>query len=566
LSRILSSWNRLSAVQKIAASALFVAIGFELTAWAVFPFSGYDSFSHIFWIDEWHKMWQAGIFYPRWLPDSFHGFGAPSFYYYPPLAYVLSNILYLGLPGLSPDAIGKTLAILAFAFSGLSMWLYLRWRSMNDNAGQWNDIGILLGSLIFTFAPYRFFNYATRGALPEHIAIGFVPFVFWGADLILQKRRQNNARRGIAIIIAAFSLLIVTNFPAAAATGIGIFVYVLAYDKRMRMRDLSMLLFASVAALLLTAFYLLPVASMFGDVQLGRLWRPVPVVLSSPFLAIFTGQAITINSYTFVSLAGACVLLVGFILERKMANSLFWLLALIIAVQLPFIAKYLFVYVPPFTIVQLSYRMSIVLLVIIAIEWQKELGDNLKHSDAEKHKHLASIIVAFWSISTIALVGLQLADVHVHKHGPLPVGEAPEYATRWARPYYEWGNILSTPFANDSQNIVWTSDAKVTVTSSIRKPYSDTIDYESQADGFALIRRSYWPEWKASIDGNSLTTSADTLGRLTIKAPSGHHKLAVWLEKSKAAEFGAWITVTSFFILICIWIFASRFRRRLSQA
>jgi hypothetical protein len=553
----------LNAVQKIAVLSLFVAIGFEFAEWVAFPFSGYDSFSHIFWIDEWHKMWQVGIFYPRWLPDSFHGFGAPSFYYYPPLTFALSSILYLALPGLSPDAIGKTLGIFVFAFSALSMWLYLRWRSEVDLKNGRGGISIILASLIYTFAPYRIFDYAVRGALPEHIAIGLVPFVFWGVDLAIQQRQTNGTMRGIAFLIAALSLIILTNLPAAAAAGIGIFVYILAHGSRLRLRGVSMLLFASIAALLLTAFYISPVASMFGDVQLGRLWRPVPVVLSSPFLAIFTGQAITINSYTFVSLVGACILLVGWVRQGKRANHFFWLLALIIAVQLPFIAKYLFVYVPPFTIVQLSYRMSILLLVVVAIAWQKELGGNFK---AENKSRIASIVVAFWSICTIVLVGLQLADVHVHKHGPLPIGEAPEYATRWAKPYYEWGYLLSTPFANDSQNIVWPAEAKVSVISSISKPYSDTIEYESQAAGLALIRRSYWPTWKATIDGGRIATSPDSLGRLTVETPAGRHKLVVLLETSEAADVGAWISFMSLLILIIIWVFASRFRRTKSQS
>jgi len=511
-------------------------------------------------------MWQAGIFYPRWLPDSFHGFGAPSFYYYPPFTYALSSILYVGLPGLSPDSIGKVLAILAFAFSGLSMWLYLRWRSVNDVRIQLGRTGIILGSLIYAFAPYRIFNYATRGALPEHIAIGFVPLVFWGADLLIERRKLSAIQSGIALLILSLSLLILTNLPGAAATGIGIFVYVFVrVDRRSRMRGISMLLFGSFAALLLTAFYLLPVGAKFGDVQLGRLWRPVPFILSSPFLAIFTGQAITINSYTFVSLIGACILLIGWMCQRRTANPLFWLLALVIAVQLPFVAKYLFVYVPPFTIVQLSYRMSIILLVVVAIAWQKEIG-NIGSGNDKKHSHYISIVVAFWSICTIVLVGLQLAGVHIHKHGPLPVGEAPEYATRWARPYYEWGHLLSAPFANDSENIVWPADAKASVISSIRKTYSDTVEYESGSSGDALIRRSYWPTWKATIDGSPIATGADSLGRLRVETQPGRHKLVVWLENSRAVEVGGWISLSSLLILIAGWIFGPMLGRLMSKS
>jgi hypothetical protein len=311
---------------------------------------------------------------------------------------------------------------------------------------------------------------------------------------------------------------------------------------------------------LLTAFYLLPVAALFGDVQLERLWRPVSIVLSSPFLAIFTGLAITINSYTFVTLLGACFLWVGWIRERRTAAPFFWLLSLIIVVQLPVIAKYLFADVPPFTIVQLSYRFSILLLLVVAIAWQDELRN---HSIAPKHGSIpiASVVVGVWSVCTVVLVGLQLADVHVHKHGPLPVSEAPEYATRWARPYYDWGDSLATPFANDSQNIAWPEKDGASLISSIRKPYSDTIEYSARSSSIALMRRAYWPAWKATVDGRPVATTPDSLGRLTLTVPEGKHRLILWLETSHSAEIGAWISISSLLTLIGIWIFIPKSRK-----
>jgi hypothetical protein len=555
LKHVLPNWNALSTAQKFAAVALFAAIVFELTAWVVFPFNGYDSYSHIFWIGEWHKLWQLGIYYPRWLPDGFHGFGAPSFYYYPPLTFFLSSALYLLAPNVSPDAIGKSLGIIAFACSAISMFLYLRWRSAKDPASPSANIGIIFGALLYTFAPYRIFNYATRGAMPEHIAIGLVPFVFWGTDLIMQRRQPNDIRRGATLIACSLALLILANLPAAAVAGIGIVLYVVFQKRQERQTGLKGLLVGAIASLLLTAFYLLPVAAMFGDVQLGRLWRPVPLVQSSPFLAIFTGQALTINSYTFIMLAGACMLLIAWMLNKNIRQPLFWLVVFIIAAQLPLLTQYLYRYIPPFTIVQLASRFSILLLMVMATVWQEELWND------KRRVPIASIVVAFWSICTIVLVGLQLADVHVHKHGPLPVSEASEYATRWARPYYNWGDSLATPFANDFQNIAWPAKDSVSVISSVRKSYSDTIDYSSQTRSQALLRRSYWPAWEATIDGTPTITAPDSLGRLMLSVPEGKHRIILWLETSRSAETGSWISISSLFVLITIWIFAPKIRK-----
>src|SRR5690348_8590153 len=102
-------WHRYSDIERIAIVSVLAAALLELVAIILFPFRGYDAYSHIYWIGEWHKLWAAGIFYPRWLPDSFAGFGAPSFYFYPPLSFFVSSTLYAVLPSLSAAAIGKLL-------------------------------------------------------------------------------------------------------------------------------------------------------------------------------------------------------------------------------------------------------------------------------------------------------------------------------------------------------------------------------------------------------------------------------------------------------------------------
>src|SRR4051812_26741928 len=75
----------------------------EIIAFVFRPFEGYDSGPHIFWIIEWHKLSDAGISYARWLPDYFMGYGSPTFYFYPPLPYFISNLIYFFHSGFSPD-------------------------------------------------------------------------------------------------------------------------------------------------------------------------------------------------------------------------------------------------------------------------------------------------------------------------------------------------------------------------------------------------------------------------------------------------------------------------------
>jgi hypothetical protein len=289
------------------------------------------------------------------------------------------------------------------------------------------------------------------------------------------------------------------------------------------------------------------------------LWLPVSILQSSPFLALFSGADLMINSYILLSLAGGCILLIGYWRRQKDEQTLirhteFWVLILIVFVQLPFVSQFLFQYVPPFTVIQLSYRFNILLLVVVAVAWANEM-DMLKNTAHPRtlRRSLASGVVMLWSLGTIGLVTLQMANVHVHPHDLLPIGEAPEYAPRWSRPYYDFGASLSAPFANDSEYVIWRGMSSNTVVRDTRHPYSDSIVYRAAEAGSLLLRRSYWPTWEASLDGEHLSPAPDSLGRLAIAVPAGSHHLIITLAPEPSARIGAWISIFSLFALIVRW-------------
>lgn len=535
--------NRWIWLEKSAIAILLVAIACESVAVIRSPFRGYDTYSHIFWIAEWHRMWSAGIFYPRWLPDSFAGFGAPSFYFYPPFTFFITSTLYAALPLLSAAAIGKTVGLLAFAGSGFAMWLYLRRRDPVCRKSQ------LFAALLYTFAPYHFFDYSVRGALPEHVALIFIPLVFWGIDLLIEERAPQDLRHGVLLLTISFALLVLCNLPCTMVTGLGAIVYVIA--RRTKLRKIGILAACAVSSILLTAFYLLPIAMLFSQVQFDRLWQFTSVVLSSPFIAIFSGKDLMINSYAMLSLIGACMLLAGYWVRRaepesaRNSSGAFWMLLFIVVLQFPYISQFLFNFVPPFTIIQLASRLSVLVLFIAAVSWDSEF--QVRSDIPGKNTfatHAASLVVIVWSIGTVGLATLQLANIHVHQQALLPIGEAPEYAPRWSRPYYDFGVALSAPFATDSTWAVWRGKIQPSRFSKTRALYSDTIDYIATTPGSILLRRSYWPAWVAKLDGKPTPTAPDSLGRLVIAAPAGGwHRITTELTPEPSAVTGAWISV-----------------------
>ena len=157
-----------------------------------------------FWIDwVWSDQFTAelakGHLYPRWLPLSNGGQGAPSFYFYPPIAFYVSG--FFGLLGLSTyQAILGCFAI-ALALSGYTMFAWLR-----------GTPHPLLGALLFMAAPFHIFDFYSRGAQAEFLGIALLPLVALGL------RRASEYRP--TLLAFSYAALILTHLPLALLTSL----------------------------------------------------------------------------------------------------------------------------------------------------------------------------------------------------------------------------------------------------------------------------------------------------------------------------------------------------------
>src|SRR6187455_1096425 len=112
----------------------------------LFPIVGHDSTVHLNWLYQVPKLFQQGYFYPRWMPESNWGFGAPSFYFYSPLVYWIASSISL-LYSFSEIQLFHILALLFTAISATTGYLYLR-------SIATTKIGAFIGTVIYVAAPY----------------------------------------------------------------------------------------------------------------------------------------------------------------------------------------------------------------------------------------------------------------------------------------------------------------------------------------------------------------------------------------------------------------------------
>jgi hypothetical protein len=78
----------------------------------------------IVWSEQFTQALLHGNLYPRWLPNSYDGLGAPVFYFYPPGAFYLTALG--GLIGLGTYQSLLMAFFLSLCASGIGTWYFLR--------------------------------------------------------------------------------------------------------------------------------------------------------------------------------------------------------------------------------------------------------------------------------------------------------------------------------------------------------------------------------------------------------------------------------------------------------
>lgn len=196
---------------------------------------------------------RGGHWYPRWLSLASFGKGDPFLNYYSPGFYLATGHLSaLGVPILWAIK-GACLAL--FSLGAVGMYLWLR--------EHFGSTGALLSGILYLFAPYHFVDIYVRGAIAEFSALAFLPFLFYGIDLVF---RPGKNWAGVAVTGGATLALILVHNLSALMIAPFAFVYFLrgAYLAGAGKKELLVAGFGPLIGMGLAAFYWLPMVLELG--------------------------------------------------------------------------------------------------------------------------------------------------------------------------------------------------------------------------------------------------------------------------------------------------------------
>lgn len=217
---------------------------------------------------EMTKALKDGQFPVRWVEDLGYGYGYPIFNFYAPFAYYVGSLF--NLVGFDALVSTKITFALAIILSGVFMYLFVK-----DTLDTYSGI---VASVIYMYFPYHAVNIYVRGALSEIWAYAFIPIVFWGIWRTRIENEQLSMNKGLREIImsSSFGWAIITALGFTfiilshnlSAYMVGLFSALcmaigIIFSKR-RIRLLSLYSFSVIFAVVLSAFYILPVALEAG--------------------------------------------------------------------------------------------------------------------------------------------------------------------------------------------------------------------------------------------------------------------------------------------------------------
>lgn len=146
----------------------------SLPALAPFAQPGYfwgahDARHNVYFLFEFDRAWQDGIYFPRWAPDFTFGYGYPFWIVYAPLATYLGQAFHL--LGFGWEASVKLVLCLSIVASGLAMYGFVTsWAGRR--AG-------LVAAVAYIYIPYHLVDLYVRAALAESVALVFLPLCLW---------------------------------------------------------------------------------------------------------------------------------------------------------------------------------------------------------------------------------------------------------------------------------------------------------------------------------------------------------------------------------------------------
>ncbi|MDP2632572.1 MAG: 6-pyruvoyl-tetrahydropterin synthase-related protein [Candidatus Curtissbacteria bacterium] len=494
-------------------------------------YPSHDGLFHVQRINEFNESISRGLFPPRIAPILYDSIGYPLFVANYQLPYYISFIPM----SLTNDPIFSYKIVIGICYLLSSIFAFFLFKNLGSNFSS------LVGTILYSYAPYRFANMYTRGAFGEFIALTFVPAVLLAFHLI-----KGGSRWGAVFLVISFFGLI-TSHVILFYIYIPFFIFYCILFIKCDFRFIKKVLLSLVFAILLSSFQILPI---IYERKFLRLEETFLSVYKDHFLNLFQILRIPIN-------------------EVHLGTPFQIGLPLTIVFVMAFI----------YSIVKKSYKtllivISLVFYVLLITPQAKNIWDSLNflHYVIFPWRFLSLIVILGAILSVLVLDKIRLRLVFGFTLILLAIVTSRHY-------FLTPTQIFSTtppdvPTSPNEYDTIWTNDitySKLPLIFSspetmlnIYSSGGPNISFESisSMDTNVVVRRLFFPGWIVTINGRAVETFP-YFGLISFNVPSGISKIDVSFNESKIRGFADFITLVSLFFFT-LWIVRIKTKVKLS--
>ncbi len=568
----------------------------------------HDGRHSVYFLFEFDRAIQDGIFYPRWAPDFTFGFGYPFFNIYAPGAFFVSEALHL----LGADFVTATKIVFALAIllSGPAMFGFVKRLTNSSQAA-------FLSGLVYVYVPYHIVDIYVRAALAELVALIFLPLTLWGFyEAVVHPSRKtiiaaalaygamHFTHNGIALLFTPVLMvwilfLIIGELRKKPVTGFKSRVSGLV---RLALPSLA----ASILGVGLAAIFVVPALFEFQYIRTDQ-WLanyydytnhfPYLFQLFSPFWGFGISLAGPNDQMSFqlgVVPAFLGIFAIFSILKNPNGMRRYWLffLALTVAVlllMLPFSLP-LWETLRLVTFAQFPWRLLTLTNVSLAILAGAIALHNSDESRADTHALSLPTILLGALIVLGSFPYLSAQTTLEAKEGPVDIkglwrfqqsaGEMTGVSA-WVEEIPTWSPMADVVFANKrvkskiefsdfNPDVLWYG---VDQSGKGLRSNGETLEYDAKEDNMPVTWNiDYYPGWhvyQADKVGNDLRITRELSikivgehGRIQVQIPQGRHWLVMRFEDTLPRIVGTWFSVASILIGLGLFVWDIRESRR----
>lgn len=514
------------------------------------------------------KDWQIPC---RWVPDMGYGYGFPLFNYYPPLPYLVGQVIRLTTVSFVTTI--KLTFLLSILISGVSMYLLAR--------EFWGRLGGLVSSAFYIWAPYHATDVFVRGAMNESWALTWFPLILWVSYRFIQEK--GSFKWIIILSLSWFALLTSHNLMAIIFGPIFAVWCLLLLWRENAWGKIPRLILSGIWAFGLAAFFSIPVLLEQKLVQIETLtvgyyeYIAHFADLNQLFISRFWGYG--------ASVWGP---------EDNMAfqiGQLHWVLSLIVGIAATLMVIAILLRLSLIKKLIFADNLLIVAYYFLLTGWFSAFMAHLRSTPIWLFFEKLEIVQFPWRFLTLVIVSFSfLAGFGVYiveswnKWAGRVLTMGLILAVMWFNKDYfrpEWMGPLTDKekFSNAAWELLQTAgiydylpkDAKI-APQGPREEAADIVDGQAVIsevkEGTNWFKANIKAEtdntkirvsifnfagWKAFIDGKSVKIELDKkdeLGRMHVVVPKGEHRLELKLFNTPPRTIGNTISLISWSALL----------------